>query len=192
MAKEIHRTGVTATLMGVLSIVTELVAGTCILFSSEGIILKLVAIGLVVLASVQSAWWADVSAWRLKHSLEDFEEEQPDLFDKMPTANPLQEARLNIYGAQLSRTRILAADGVTSARDPLSKHAFFFYAGLLAGLSGIAAAVYGLASNLYPSTLAGSIIASIGFVTLACALVSAEEASESESLEDVGYEQRSY
>ncbi len=58
--------------------------------------------------------------------------------------------------------------------------------------------VYGVTNNLYLSTLAGSVIASIGFVALASALVSAEQSEKqavavaNESLENGRSEQRFY
>jgi hypothetical protein len=178
----------------VLSISLELLAALAVFFTSQSTLPTLVAILLAILASVQSVWWwvSDSSAW-LKVWLEGepltFDDEgEPDLFDKLPTGNSSGEAGLPLLNTsayfheeKLARTRKLAADRVVPAHDALSAHARVFYAGLLAGLFGTGAAMYGLAINLYPSTLAGSIIASIGFVTLACALVSAEDISQSES-----------
>jgi hypothetical protein len=163
VAKAIQNNGLKATVFSVVSISLELFAAVAVFLTSQSTLTTFVAILLAILASVQSVgWWVSDSSEWLKVWLEG----EPPTFEDEEFDNP---------------TRKLAANRVVPAHDALSAHARVFYAGLLAGLFGTGAAMYGLAINLFPSTLAGSIIASIGFVTLACALVSAEDVSQSES-----------
>jgi hypothetical protein len=189
----------TLTVVGVLSTVGELVIGTAFLVHSEASLLKWGAGFLVILGLSNSVLWAiaSITAVLRPHEIRDardFLDEKVSLnhpsFRQL--ADLLASSDKELYQENFAQTVVSASDGVTSRSDPLSKQAFFFYAGLLAGLLGTVAAMYGLASNLYPSTLAGSIIASIGFVTLACALISAEDASESESPPDGRSEQYFY
>jgi hypothetical protein len=90
VAKAIHNNGLKTTVFSVLSISLELLAALAVFFTSQSTLPTLVAILLAILASVQSVWWwvSDSSAW-LKVWLEGEpltfdDEEEPDLFDKLP------------------------------------------------------------------------------------------------------------
>lgn len=52
-----------------------------------------------------------------------------------------------------------------------------FAAGLMVGIAGIVVAVIGITLHGYPAVLTGSILASLGFTVVACALLSAEDRS---------------
>lgn len=85
-----------------------------------------------------------------------------------------------IFSARV-RPTVLAGGQPANARATggvanLSAHASIFYLALLVGLGGLVACAFGFAHNVYAVTLSGSLVASLGFVTVACALVSAEQA----------------
>jgi hypothetical protein len=170
-----------ALIVSVLTGVSNIVVGTSVFLEAEGTLIKVVAVFIVLLGAIHSVELASIGAWRHRN----VKELDQGLFDdpvrvkKKHTDGYInRSARRNLSKAMAAERHTSTVHEVQSASDPLSRQAFFFCAGLLVGVLGTAVAVSGLIANIYPATLAGSIIASIGFVTLACALVSAEAASE--------------
>ncbi len=205
-ARWIHAPGLAGSAMVVGSILVQLLFGIFALLRGESDWLTLGGAFLVVFGASEGAWIlrsiSKASTWSLKDWTTDFDDPRRsiDALEKILNSDVsrvdvkaqalralhdlrLQEIeRLSLFKLTIESIQdgkvADVASVVTTVRDPLSRHASVFYAGLLAGLLGTAVAVYGLVSKLYPSTLTGSIFASIGFVALACALLSAEDKSD--------------
>ncbi len=60
----------------------------------------------------------------------------------------------------------------------------FFMAGLALGVSGLVGVLYGVLADHYPATLTASVVVAVGFVTAACAAVSAEDAMDEDYADD--------
>lgn len=202
-ARWIHAPGIAGSAIAVGSILAQLFFGIFALLKAESDWLMLGGTILVIFGASQAAWilrsLSKASTWSVKDRTTDFDDPTHaiDALEKILNSDVsrvdvkaqalralhdlrTQEIeRLNLFKSTIDSIQdgkvADLASVVTTVRDPLSRHAAVFYAGLLVGLLGTAVAVYGVVSKLYPSTLTGSIFASIGFVALACALLSAED-----------------
>jgi hypothetical protein len=204
-----HAPGVAGSAVAVGSILAQLLFGMFALLKADSDWLTLGGTILVIFGASEAAWIlhfiSKASTWSPKDRPTDFEVSRRSI-DALETILNSDVSRLEIKAQTLralhdlrtqeierltlSRMTIDAdkeekvadfVSVVTTGRDSLSRHSSVFYVGLLVGFLGTAVAVYGLVSKLYPSTLTGSIIASIGFLSLACALLSAEDKIDASS-----------
>ena len=184
--KIVRRTRSHALFITVMS-VSNLVVGTSMFVEAEGGLIKLGAAFLVLLGAIYSLELTSFITLKRRH--DDGAEEKLEVFDDIrhvtklyAEQSVLKKSRRYALGKALARRAVVinkvSGEKAETATFDLAQQAIFFYAGLLAGLLGACVSVIGMWHGYYPSILVGSIIASVGFVTLACALVSAEYARE--------------
>jgi hypothetical protein len=162
--------------------VSNFVIGASMLLEAKSEFLRLGAVVLVLVGTANSTELIRaLSPWRRGTEKPDAEsrKETPIVASNLDVNHRSRKLLLRkaIERRALAESNLPESE-IGSARDPLARQASLFYFGLLGGVVGGCVAVYGVFGHLYAATLTGSIVSAVGLVTLACALVSAEQSSE--------------